>query len=65
MLLYPLNFLGKTAGVDCHFFPGDLPDSGIESGSPVLQEDSSLTEPSGKPLPMILNTIIMVIEWFP
>ena len=29
--------------------PGDLPDSGIEPGSPALQADSSLSEPSGKP----------------
>ena len=29
---------------------GDLPDSGIEPGSPALQADSLLTEPPGKPL---------------
>ena len=29
--------------------PGDLPDSGIEPGSPALQEDSLLSEPPGKP----------------
>ena len=29
--------------------PGDLPDSGIEPGSPALQADSSSSEPSGKP----------------
>ena len=29
--------------------PGDLPDSGIEPGSPALQEDSLLTEPPGTP----------------
>ena len=29
--------------------PGDLPDSGIESRSPVLQDDSLLTELPGKP----------------
>ena len=28
--------------------PGDLPDSGIEPGSPVLQADSLLSEPPGK-----------------
>ena len=28
--------------------PGYLPDPGIESGSPALQADSSLSEPSGK-----------------
>ena len=30
--------------------PGDLPDPGIESGSPALQADSLLTELLGKPL---------------
>ena len=29
--------------------PGDLPDPGIEPGSPVLQADSLLTELQGKP----------------
>ena len=29
-------------------FPGDLPDPGIEPGSPTLQADSLLSEPSGK-----------------
>ena len=29
--------------------PGDLPNPGFESGSPVLQADSLLSEPPGKP----------------
>ena len=29
--------------------PGDLPDPGIEPGSPALQADSLLSETSGKP----------------
>ena len=29
--------------------PGDLPDPGIEPGSPELQEDSLPSEPPGKP----------------
>ena len=29
--------------------PGNLPNPGIEPGSPVLQEDSSPFEPPGKP----------------
>ena len=29
--------------------PGDLPDPGMKSVSPVLQSDSLLTEPPGKP----------------
>ena len=28
--------------------PGDLPDPGIESGSPILQADALLSEPPGK-----------------
>ena len=30
-------------------FPGDLPDPGIEPGSPVLQADALPSEPPGKP----------------
>ena len=30
--------------------PGDLPDPGIEPGSPALQADSLLSEPPGKPM---------------
>ena len=29
--------------------PGDLPDSGIEPGSPALQADTLTSEPPGKP----------------
>ena len=29
--------------------PGDLPNPGIEAGSPALQADSLLSEPPGKP----------------
>ena len=29
--------------------PEDLPDPGIESGSPALQADSLMSEPPGKP----------------
>ena len=29
-------------------FPGDLPNPGIESGSPALQADSLTSEPPGK-----------------
>ena len=31
--------------------PGDLPDPGIEPGSPSLQADSLPSEPPGKPIP--------------
>ena len=41
---------GKNTGVSLPFpSPGDLPDPGIEPGSPALQADSLLTEPPGKP----------------
>ena len=30
--------------------PGDLPDPGIEPGSPTLQADSLRSEPPGKPI---------------
>ena len=30
--------------------PGDLPDPGIESGSPALQADALPSEPPGKPI---------------
>ena len=30
--------------------PGDIPDLGIEPGSPALQEDSLPSEPSWKPI---------------
>ena len=35
--------------------PGDLPDPGIEPMSPVLQADSLLFEPPGKPLQCLMN----------
>ena len=43
-LLCPWNFLGKNTGLPFPP-PGDLPDPGIEHGSPALQADSSLSEP--------------------
>ena len=33
--------------------PGDLPDPGIEPGSPALQADPLLSEPPGKFVPMV------------
>ena len=35
--------------------PGDLPDSGIEPGSPALQADSLTSEPLGKPMYMYIH----------
>ena len=40
----------------------DLPDPGIEPGSPVLQVDSLPTELSGKPNEMGKGEIIIVLE---
>jgi len=39
--------------------PGDLPDPGIEHGSPALQADSLLSEPPRKPR-MCLNVLVIV-----
>ena len=33
--------------------PGDLPDPGIEPGSPTLEADALTSEPPGKPLPRL------------
>ena len=43
--------------------PGDLPDPGIEPGSPALQADSLLSEPPGKPHMKsyyLLNTVSLI-----
>ena len=42
-------------------FPGDLPDPGIEPGSPALQADSLLTELWGKPHTMISICFISML----
>ena len=48
-LLCPWDFPDKNTGVGCHFHsPEDLPDPGIEAGSPALQAESFLSEPAGK-----------------
>ena len=39
-------------------FSGDLPDPGIESGSPALQADTLLSEPQGKDFFKIEKLII-------
>ena len=46
--------------------PGDLPNPGIEPGSPALQADSLPTEPPGKPLEGVIfnpKTIFSVEEF--
>ena len=46
----PWNSPGKNTGVGCHSLSsGDLPDPGIELGSPALHADSLPSEPPGKP----------------
>ena len=48
--------------------PGDLPDSGIEPGSPTLQADALPSEPPGKPISFIKNTscfpIALLLSFF-
>ena len=48
---------GKNTGVGCHAPPppGDLPDPGIELGSPALQVDSLSVELPGKSVARIQN----------
>ena len=49
--------LGKNTGVGCHtFFPGALPNPGIESRSPAFQADPLPSEPPGK-TPRILEWV--------
>ena len=43
--------------------PVDLPDPGIDPGSPALQADSFPTELQGKPL-TVLHKIISLFTWF-
>ena len=38
--------------------PGDLPDLGIEPGSPALQADTLPAEPPGNPLSMLLLLLL-------
>ena len=39
--------------------PGDLPDSGIEPGSPTLQADALTSEPPGEPLKAGLEKVFL------
>ena len=46
----PWDSLGENTEVGCHFpSPRDLPNPGIEPGSPALQAGSLPTELQGKP----------------
>ena len=42
--------------------PGDLPDPGIEPGSPALQADALTSEPPGKPT-LLFYKIIFLKSW--
>ena len=48
-LLRPWDSPGKNTGVIPFPSPGDLPDPGIEPGSPTLEADTLTSEPPGKP----------------
>ena len=49
----PWNFPGQNTGSGSSFpSPGDLPNPGIEPGSPALQADSLLSESPRKPTQM-------------
>ena len=41
--------------------PGDLPDPGIEPGSPALQADALRSEPPGKPLVSVYMLMFIII----
>ena len=45
--------------------PGDLPDLGIEPGSPTLQADALTSEPPGKPTPGTILRLFRYVEFLP
>ena len=57
---------GKNAGVGCHAFHGmDLPNPVIEPRSFILQADSLLTEPLGKPKNTGVGSLPLLQGLFP
>ena len=65
-LLCSWNSPGKNTGVGCHFLlQGNLPNPGIEPGSPVLQANSLPIESPGKPLiqPVKHHQDFSIIQW--
>ena len=42
--------------------PGDVPDSGVEPGSPVLQADSLPTELQGKPVASVIPLKLLFLK---
>ena len=60
-LLSPWDFPGKS--IELPFpAPGDLPDPGIEPGSPALEADALPTKPPGKPTRYTVGTQYLWIE---
>ena len=60
--LLPMGFAKQKYWSELPFpSPGDLPNLGIESGSPALQPGSLLTEPPGK---LRLGTFILKWKLF-
>ena len=56
-LLCPWDFPGKNIGVGCHFVsPGDLPDPGMEPGSPAVLGGFFTTVPLGS-IPLIYSSV--------
>ena len=68
-LYSPWNSLGQNTGVgSLCLLQGNLPDPGIEPGSPALQADSLPTELPGKPLPRFdpwVSEILWRRKWQP
>ena len=56
-LLRPWDFPGKSTGVAAVSFSWNLPNPGIEPGSPALQADALSSEPPGKLFMAILTQI--------
>ena len=56
--LMEFSRLEYWSGLPCSS-PGDLPNPGIESGSPTLQVDCLPSEPPGMPLKRVWKNIIL------
>ena len=64
-LYSPWNSPGQNTGVGKPFpSPGDLPNPGIELGSPALQADSLTTEISGKPISCYYFLLLLFSYFF-
>ena len=64
-MVCPWDSPGKNTGVDCHsLLQGNLPNPGIESGSPVSQADSPPSDLPGKPQAVLwrLNFNLRAVE---